>query len=219
MKKLALGKKDIPCVNCDDPNKRIVLFDELEQFFTSDELRKRVSELRRAGARALDIRRLAKLLVNEVSARITSADQKCFEIPATEDEGIDMELEFTDAGGNGTGQRLYLQLKAGNSHLEKQKSGAEVFRIKNQRWVEYWRKQPHPVMLVIGTFGEDERLTRKEKIEFAEVRWMEISSVLERESDGGRKPVKQIFFKGERLDMTNVLKWRDRMMAQEPGRS
>ena len=39
----------------------------------------------------------------EAGARITSADQKCFEIPATEDEGLDMELEFTNDGGEGTG--------------------------------------------------------------------------------------------------------------------
>ena len=46
-----------------------------------------------------------------MTARITSADQKCFEISATEDEGIDMELKFTDDDGKGTGKRLYLQLK------------------------------------------------------------------------------------------------------------
>ena len=47
----------------------------------------------------LDSRRKGKLLALEVAARINSADQKCFEIPGTEDNGIDMELEFTDDGG------------------------------------------------------------------------------------------------------------------------
>jgi hypothetical protein len=42
----------------------------------------------------------------------TSADQKCFEIPGTEDEGLDMEVEFTDSDRRGTGKRVYLQLKA-----------------------------------------------------------------------------------------------------------
>src|SRR5229473_2536078 len=79
----------------------------------------------------------------------------------------------------------------------------EIFAIKDQRWVDYWLKQPHPVMLVIGTFAEEnERSVGKEKLEFAEVRWMEISSCLKRESKNGKKPVHQIEFKGERLDMT-----------------
>ena len=73
--------------------------------------------------------------------------------------------------------------------------------------------QPYPVMLVIGTFSEeDERAVGKEKVEFADVRWMEITSVLKRESANGTKPVKQIEFKGERLDMSSVRKWREKML-------
>jgi hypothetical protein len=152
-----------------------------------------------------------------VGARITSADQKCFEIPATEDEGLDMELEFTNDDGKGTGRRLYLQLKSGNSYLTKRKGdGAEIFTIKKQRWVDYWLQQPHPVMLVIGTFSEDdERMSDKGKLEFADVRWMEISSVLKRESANGTKPVKQIEFKGERLDLSSVRKWRDKILTEQ----
>jgi len=161
----------------------------------------------------LDSRRKGKLLALEVGARITSADQKCFEIPATEDEGIDMELEFTDDEGKGTGKRLYLQLKSGNSHLERRKNGEEVFTIREQRWVDYWLKQPNPLMLVIGTFAEDdERSVGREKLEFAEVRWMEISTYLKRESQNGSRPVKQIVFKGERMDMTSIRRWRDKML-------
>ena len=163
-------------------------------------------------------RRRGKLLALEVGARITSADQKCFEIPATEDEGLDMKLEFTNDNGEGMGRRLYQQLKSGNSHLTKRKTdGAEIFTIKKQRWVEYWLAQPHPVMLVIGTFSEDdERAIGKDKLEFAEVRWMEISSVLQRESQNGTKPVKQIEFKGERLDLSSVRRWRARVLALTP---
>ena len=37
--------------------------------------------------------------------------------------------------------------------------------------------QPYSVMLVIGTFSEeDERAFGKEKVEFAELRWKEITS-------------------------------------------
>lgn len=159
--------------------------------------------------------RKGKPLALEVATRIASADQKYFEIPATEDEGLDMELEFTDDDGKGTGKRQYLQLKSGNSHLKKLKNGKEIFVIKEPRWVDYWLKQPHPVMLVIGTLAEDdERSFGKDKLEFADVRWMEISSVLQRESQNGTKPVKQIEFIGERLDMTSVRRWRDKALRE-----
>ncbi len=93
----------------------------------------------------------------------------------------------------------------------------EVFAIKKPRWVKTWMNQPHPVMLVIGTFSEeDERATGKEKQEFADVRWMEISSVLKRQSQDGKKPVKQIEFAGERLDLASVRKWREKVQAHEP---
>jgi hypothetical protein len=103
--------------------------------------------------------------------------------------------------------------KAGDSHLTKRKDGTEIFTIKKQRWVKTWTNQPHPVMLVIGTFpGEDGRATGSAKQEFADARWMEISSVLKRESANGTKPVKQIEFAGERLDMSSVRQWRERVL-------
>lgn len=178
-------------------------------------MRAQVEQLQADDLAKLDTRRRGKLLALEVGARITSADQKCFEIPATEDEGLDMELEFTNDDGEGTGRRLYLQLKSGNSYLTKRKTdGAEIFVIKKQRWVEYWLQQPHPVMLVIGTFsGDDERAVGKDKLECDDVRWMEITSLLQHESANGTKPVKQIEFKGERLDLSSVRRWRERMMT------
>lgn len=209
-----LAKKRDANVECDVCEKRFSLWDELEKLFASDDVRKAVEGLQAIDAIRLDARRKGKLLALEVSSRITSADQKCFEIPGSEDEGIDMELEFTDDHGKGTGKRLYLQLKSGNSYLRKRKTdGVEIFAIKEPRWVDYWMSQPHPVMLVIGTFAEDdERLVGKEKLEFANVRWMEISSYLKRESKDGKKAVRQIEFKGERLDMTSVRRWRDKLL-------
>ncbi len=72
-------------------------------------------------------------------------------------------------------------------------------------------------MLVIGTFAEDAeedgRGTGSAKQEFADVRWMEITSVLQRESANGTKPVKQIEFAGERLDLASVRKWRERVIG------
>ncbi len=213
MQKL-LAKKTAASVECDICEKRFDLWDELEKLFASEAVRQQVEGMQAEDVIRLDSRRKGKLLALEVGARIASADQKSFEIPGTEDEGIDMELEFTDDDSKGTGRRLYLQLKSGNSHLKKRKDGTEVFAIKDARWVDYWLKQPHPVMLVIGTFAtDDERSVGRDKLEFGEVRWMEISSVLQRESQNGTKPVKQIEFKGERLDMTSIRRWRERALG------
>ena len=68
-------------------------------------------------------------------------------------------------------------------------------------------------MLVIGTLSaEDERAVGKENVEFADMRWMEITSALRRESANGTKPVRQIEFAGERLDISSVRKWRERVL-------
>lgn len=182
--------------------------------FASDTVRRQVEELQAGDLAKLSTRRKGKLLVLDVGARITSANQKWMEVPGDEDDGIDMLVEFTDEDGNGIGKGLCLQLKAGNSHLTKRKDGTEIFTIKKQRWVKTWTNQPHPVMLVVGTFPEEDgRGTGSAKQEFADVRWMEITSVLQRESASGTKPVKQIEFKGERLNLASVRKWRERMIA------
>jgi DNA-directed RNA polymerase subunit RPC12/RpoP len=202
----------IRCQRCD---KFIPLWDMLEKRFASQAIRKKVEALRLQESFQLDTRRQGKLLVLEVSARITSANQMCHEIPGDVDEGIDLVVEFTDDEGRATGQHMYLQLKAGNSFLKRRKSdGAEIFTIKKQRWAKYWASQDAAMMLVVGTFPEDpEPGMGSERKNFAEVRWMEIGELLRRESDNGKKPVKQIVFKGERLDAQSVRGWRDRALS------
>jgi hypothetical protein len=39
---------------------------------------------------------------------------------------------------------------------------------------------------------------------------MEVCDYLKRESNNGKKAVKQIVFKGERFDVMSVRRWRDR---------
>jgi hypothetical protein len=121
-----LVKKQSADTECDKCGERFALWDTLEQRFASNDVRKQVEGLKSGDVTRLDSRRKGKLLALEVMARISSADQKCFEIPATEDEGLDMELEFTD-DGKGTGKRLYLQLKSGNSYLRTLSDGTKIF--------------------------------------------------------------------------------------------
>jgi hypothetical protein len=215
MEKL-LATKQGADTECDKCGKRFPLWDALEKKFASKAIHERVEGLQAEDVLSLDSRRKGKLLALEVNARITSANQKCHEIPGDEDEGIDFNVEFTDDEGRATGKHMYLQLKAGNSYLKLRKSdGAEIFTIKKQRWVKYWTSQDGPMMLVIGTFPEEpERGARNEKRPFSEVRWMEIGELLRSESDNGMKPVKQIVFKGERLDALSVRRWREKTLSQ-----
>lgn len=207
-----MGKRaTIVCQHCE---KRIPLWDSLEERFADDDVRRKVEDLQAQERIVLDARRKGKLLALEVASRITSADQKCFEIPGVEDEGVDMEVEFTDDRGSGTGRRVLLQLKSGNSHLARRSGdGAEIFRIRHQRWVRYWAKQQCPVYLVVGTFAEDEEGRGEAQTRFVDIRWMEIGEVLRRETADGTKPVKQIVFTGERLDVMSVRSLRDRVLG------
>ncbi len=97
------------------------------------------------------------------------------------------------------------RLKSGDSYLRERKSdGAEVFTIKKQRWTRYWMAQAFPVLLVIRNAE-------------GEVRWMEVRNWLKRASDNGKKPVKQIVFVGERLDMMSVRRWRKKVLGRRTG--
>ena len=231
-------------VTCDACDQRFPLFDDLERLLADPELRRRAEALG-SEPPPLTARRKGKLLVLEVGARLTSANQKWQEINPDEDDGIDLQVEFTDDNGIGTGRYLYLQLKAGPSHLRRLKDGREMFAIKKPRWIHTWTQQPGPVMLVIGREAAAGRyaqvtdslwrrlpvgssrfdLDLKQELSFfverpgsrafPDVRWMEISSVLQRELAAGRSPtqIRQIEFVGESLDMASVLQWRRKIMG------
>ena len=99
-------------------------------------------------------------------------------------------------------QLLFLQLKSGDSHLRERKSdGAEIFTIKEERHAGYWLTQGFPVLLVIRNAE-------------GEGRWMEVRDWLKRETDNGRKAVKQIVFAGERFDVMSVRRWRERVLSR-----
>ena len=199
----------ILCVRCEQ---RIQLWDELEAAFASDTARAQVVDLQKKVRAELDSRRMGKLLALEVEARFASAMQSCHQIPQDIDEGIDMEVEFTDDHGNGTGRHVFLQLKCGNSHLAQRRYG-RVFRIKEQRWVSYWANQDCPVLLVIGTLVDPPVPGVEGSERFAEIEWMEIRDLLRRELASGKAKVNQIVFEGQRLDATTVRRLRDQMLG------
>lgn len=198
MRRLNEGKKDILCVNCE---KRLPLWDELEELFASPEIRQRVRELQEQSAIVLDSESKERALVGDVISVVALAGQICREKNVS-DHGIDMEIEFKEDNHEATGKMLLLQLKSGDSHLRRRSSdGAEIFTIKDERHARYWMAQKFPVLLVIRNSE-------------GEIRWMEVRDWLKRESDNGKKLVKQIVFKGERLDVMSVRGWRDRVLRQ-----
>lgn len=109
------------------------------------------------------------------------------------DHGIDMEIEFKDDDSRATGKKLYLQLKSGDSHLRRLKSGVEKFDIKKNkhdegpRHAEYWADQKFPVMLVIMDSKCEYEKREWRRGEGTEIRWIEIREYLRRESEGGMK--------------------------------
>jgi small GTP-binding protein len=201
VKPLKLKRKDetptIICVGCE---RRVPLWDDLEQCFASAEIQQRVRDMQEEAAVVLSNQSKERVLVGEVISTVALANQISREFSVS-DHGIDMEIEFTDDNHEATGAKIYLQLKSGDSYLHKRKQdGTEVFGIKNERHVRYWMAQGFPVLLVIRNSE-------------GEVRWMEVRDWLKRESDNGKKPVKQIVFDGERFDVMSVRRWRDRCLG------
>jgi hypothetical protein len=137
-------------VRCDGCDRDFFLYDKLERLLADPETRHRAETLSQQALPRLTARNKGQVLVLEVKSRIKSANQKYLDIPGDEDDGIDLQVEFTDDNGIGSGCYLYLQLKAGSSHLSRRADGREIFRIKKPRWVTTWTQQPFPVMLVIG---------------------------------------------------------------------
>ena len=200
MKKLREGKRDIPCVNCDDPAKRIPLWDHLEELFSSPEMRQRVHDLQKQSEVVLDSESKERALVGEVISTVALAGQISREFTVS-DHGIDMEIEFKSDVGEATGRKLYLQLKLGDSYLLQHRSDeAEIFRIRDERHARYWLDQAFPVLLVIRNYE-------------GEVRWMEIRDWLKRATENGTRTVQQIAFEGERFDVMSVRRWRDRVLG------
>jgi len=126
------------------------------------------------------------VLVHEVGLIVTAAGHFFREV-LKYDEGIDGEIEFRDAAGRGSGQRVYLQLKSGDSYLVRQKSGKEIFKIKKPRHARYWLAHAYPVLLVIR--NADGR-----------IRWMNVSEYLQHHGT----TIKQIEFQGEPFTSESV---------------
>jgi small GTP-binding protein len=198
--KTAKSKPEEPTILCAKCEKRVPLWDELEQYFASGEVKERVRQLQAESDLVLDNESKDRALVGDVISTVALAGQIIEEYSAKR-YGLDMEIEFKDDEGKPTAKKLYLQLKSGDSHLRIRASdGAKIFQIHHEDHAKYWMNQAYPVFLVIGDSE-------------GEVRWMEIRDYLKRESDSGKKIVKQIVFTGERFDVMSVRRWREKVFS------
>ena len=111
------------------------------------------------------------------------------------DFGIDGEIEWVDNAGTVSGRRIYVQLKSGKAQISRKADGTEVFRIKSERHIQYWRDQDSDVYLVVRTEKD------------GEVRWMNISQALR------NNPTATVHFTGTRLDRSSLLETRDRCLS------
>jgi WD40 repeat protein len=194
--RLSRGLKDVVCSNCEG---RVPLWDLIEQKFASEEFQRRVREMDEQARTNIDNESRELILVGHAFAIAGEAGQ-IFQPTPNSDWGIDGEIEFKDYQGNASGKRVYLQLKSGDSYLSKRKKdGAEVFQIKNPRHTDYWQQQAYPVMLVVR--GSD-----------GTIRWMDVSAYLKEQSQGKKKPVKQVLFRGEPFTALNLQRLRDRLI-------
>jgi WD40 repeat protein len=189
------GKGKVFCPDCGEP---IVLRDVIEEKFDSPKVKEQSREMDSEAQAVLDNESRELMALHHTGFTVAEAGQ-IFRPTPNSDWGIDGEIEFKDNSGNASGKRLYVQLKSGDSYLKKRQSdGAEVFQIKNPRWADYWQQQAYAVMLVIRTSD-------------GEIRWMDVSAYLKRESASG-KTVKQIVFVGERFDAVSVQNWRKKLL-------
>jgi GTPase SAR1 family protein len=190
--RLERGLKDIICVNCE---KRIPLWDLIEQKFASEEFQQRVRELEEQARISIDNESRELILVGHAYAIAGEAGQ-IFRGYTNSDHGIDGEIEFKNDKGEASGKRVYLQLKSGDSYLQTRLAdGTEVFNIRRPRYAEYWLDQAYPVILVVRTSE-------------GEIRWMDVTDYLKRHGPETR----QVVFDGEPFTALSLVRLRDRLI-------
>src|SRR6185312_607725 len=166
------GQATVICQKC---RTEVELIDFIEQRLKSDPVARKILVMEETATRELDTQALEQILIGHMMAVCGEANQIFRELTKF-DYGIDGEVEFKADDGRASGQRIYVQLKSGNSYLRtRQRDGREVFDVKNPRHLDYWINQPVDVYLVIRQ--TDER--RGEET----IRWMNVTRYLKNRKD------------------------------------
>jgi hypothetical protein len=201
-RRLTFSKPKEPTIVCANCEKRVPLWDKMEELFASPEIKQRVRELQQQSEQVLDDESKERALVGEVISTVALAGQISREFSVS-DHGIDMEIEFKNDAGAATGKKLYLLLKSGGSWLrERVTDHKEIFHIKEARHAQYWQQQAFPVLLLIRNPE-------------GEVRWMEVRDWLQRAAEKTKRVPDYIVFEGERFDVMSVRRWRERALRSD----
>jgi len=160
-------------------------------------LTSRVLSIDANAERALDNQSKEQILIGEVTVVVGMAEQ-IFRPTCFRDLGIDGEIEFRHDDGSPSGKKVCVQLKSGDSHLTpRERDGANVFRIKNERLLKYWKEYNCPVYLIIR-HGPNQ------------TEWMDIRAYLRQHS--GEENPQLVRFQGDPFTHISVLEVRRRVL-------
>jgi WD40 repeat protein len=194
-KALASRKNKVFCPDCGKP---IVLRDLLEEKFDLPETAAKARELEVEARFAIEKER-RELILNGHALSIAAEAGEIYRGYIKSDHGIDGEIEFKDNQGRPSGKRLYVHFKLDDTYLRLHRyRGPEILQIRNPLWTNYWQQQTSPVMVVLHTSN-------------GEIRWMDVSAYLKRESTRGWQ-AQEILFDGELFDARSVSEWRKKLL-------
>ena len=185
MKRIKLGKKNIICDNCD----HMFPFDDvIEKKFGSNKFTNKVAAMDSMAAFNIDNESKELILVGHAYTTVASAGH-IFRIISNSNLEIDGEIEFRNSEGNASGKKVYVRLRSLGlyQHITNEDNNY-VFRIKNEKLVNYWKSNDQPVMLVIRDSRE-------------RIRWMNVTKLL---SQNLPEKTKSFAFSGEDFTPLNV---------------
>jgi WD40 repeat protein/DNA-directed RNA polymerase subunit RPC12/RpoP len=194
-RRLAAGKTDIVCVDCEE---RVPLVDLIEKKFASAAMQKEVRKLEAQSEAGIESDSQTLVLLSHAFAISLEAGQ-LFHHPPKADLGIDGEIEFKDEQGQPSGARIYLWLKSVDAKLHQRKrDGKYIFKLTDPCHAEAWHPDhlDYPVMLVIQTLD-------------GQIRWMNVSDYLAKHG----KQIKQVVFDGEPFTALNLAQMRECLLV------
>jgi len=195
---LAKNWNKIVCAYCDpeDHPGLVDLNDVLEQQFASKAGEAGADEAARKANEEITSASKEGVMVGEVQTIVFSADQ-IYRTVAEPDEGVDGEIEFRNTRKKATGLTYRVQLKSGDSHLEKLKDGTEKFTMK-EHYESLWAGEGKvPLLLIIRASDGHTRY----------INATEVIRATQNANPG--KPVTRIVFDGKDFTKEAVLRLRD----------
>jgi hypothetical protein len=139
------------------------------------------------------------ILEGEMLSLVGKAGQ-ILRLVSNDDWGIDGEIEFRNNRRQASGERVYVQLKSGDSYLKTDRNGIRKFYISDERHIEYWLSQRYPVYLVIRDSD-------------GKMYWMNITDYLKNQVS---KPSRTVIFNGEELSVAAIKNVRLERLEQAP---